>query len=190
MKTQRKIGLALSLATLCCSLAPRAARAQTAPAKPTFVSKKHGFSLYLPQKPTASTRPKPAALGGGNIEVFATPLAPVSYSIVPIVLPAAASNISQKLYFDSVQTGILQSSGGKAVGARDLKVNGQTVRSFLWSFRAPTKTSKSPVTFAGETRIYKVGARTFQFTALVPSSQLGANRAQIGKVFGSILIRR
>lgn len=187
MKIQPRIGVALALTTLVVPFVAPIASAQT---KPTFVSKKHGFSIYLPQKPTASTRPKPAMLGRGTIEVFTTPPAPVSYSIVPLTLPASAANISRKVYFDSVQQGILQSSGGKAVGSRDLKVNGQAVRAFGWSFSAPTKTSKSPVAFAGETRIYKLGARTYQFTALVPKGQLAASRAQIGKVLGSVTIAK
>ena len=187
MQTRHKIGVALALTTLGSFLSAPIARAQT---KPNFVSQKHGFSIYLPRKPTTSTRPKPAALGSGTLEVFSTPPTPVSYSIVPIVLPAVAAKVSQKLYFDSVQVGILQSSRGKSLGSRDLKVNGQTVRSFLWSFSAPTKTSKALVNFAGETRIYKIGARTYQFTALVPSNRLAANRAQVGKVFGSIQIAK
>ena len=185
MAFQHKFSFALC-ATLLGALAP-VAHAQT---KPNFVSKKHGFSIYLPQKPTASTRPKPAMLGGGTLEVFTTKPAPVSYSIVPLTLPAAAKNVPQKTYFDSVQSGILQSSRGKAVSARDLKVGGQTVRAFGWSFAAPTVTSKAPVKFSGETRIYKIGARTYQFTALVPTAQLAAHRAQIAKVLGSIVIAR
>ena len=185
MKTHFKPSLWSALALL--ALAP-SVRAQAT--KPNFSSKKHGFSLYLPQKPAASTRPKPAMLGGGKVETFATPMTPVSYSIVPIVLPDAAKGLSQKLYFDSVQTGILQSSKGKAVSSKTLKVGGQTARDFHYSFATPTATSKTPVKFLGQTRIYKLGARTYQFTAIAPAADFAKNRAQTAKVFGSIQIAK
>ena len=160
------------------------------PAKATFTSKKYGFSLYLPQTPQTQKKALPAQIGGGSTDIYFTPPNPVSYSIVPIVLPAAARNIPQKLYFDSVQQGIVQSAKGKAVGSRDVKVNGLTARDFLWSFSTPTPESKTPVTFAGQTRIYKVGLRTYQFTAVVKSSDKAKNQAQINKVLGSIVIAK
>ena len=101
---------ALTLAPWDVATSPAHAQSAT---KPTFISKKYGFSLYLPQKPQTGTRPKPAGLGGGTIEYFATPLKPVSYSIVPITLPATAAKLSQKTYLDSVQAGILAASKGK-----------------------------------------------------------------------------
>ena len=156
--------------------------------KPTFTSKKYGFALYLPQTPQTQKKALPAAIGGGSTDVYFTPPTPVSYSIVPIVLPAKAGNISQKLYFDGVQKGILLSSNGKAVGVRDVKVNGKTARDFQWSFSAPTAQSQTPVKFAGRTRIYKIGRRTFQFTAVVKSADFAKNQAQINKVLGSIVI--
>ena len=186
----------VALFALC--LAPLAATApalaQTAPTKatvkPTFTSKKYGFSLYLPQTPQTRKKALPPQIGGGSTDIYFTPPTPVSYSIVPIVLPAEAGNIPQKLYFDSVQSGILQSSRGKALDSHDVKVNGLTARDFLWSFSTPTPDSKTPITFAGQTRIYKVGLHTYQFTAVVKSANKAKNQAQINKVLGSIVIAK
>ena len=186
-----------TLLALC--LAPLAATAptfaQTAPvktalAKPTFTSKKYGFSLYLPQTPQTQKKQLPAAIGGGSTDIYFVKPQPVSYSIVPITLPKRAGGLSQKAYFDSVQQGILLSSKGQLVGARDVKVNGQTARDFQWSFSAPTPTSKTPVKFAGRTRIYKIGLRTWQFTAIIPQAQRAKNAAQISKVLDSIVIAK
>lgn len=182
--------LVLSAICLAAIAATPPAMAQKASAKPTFTSKKYGFSLYLPQTPQTQKKALPAQIGGGSTDIYFTPPNPVSYSIVPIMLPAAAAGLPQKLYFDSVQQGILQSSNGKSVGARDVKVNGLTARDFLWSFSTPTPDSKAPVTFAGETRIYKFGRRTFQFTAVVKSADRAKNQAQIDKVLGSIVIKK
>ena len=180
------------LAAVCLALtvAMSPALAQTAPAKATFISKKYGFSLYLPQTPQTRKQALPPQIGGGSTDIYFTPPQPVSYSIVPIKLPAKASNISQKSYFDGVQQGILLSSKGKIVGVRDVKVNGQTARDVQWSFSTPTPDSKTPVKFAGRTRIYKIGRRTFQFTAVVKSADFAKNQAQISKVLGSIVIRK
>ena len=163
--------------------------AWSAPAKPTFTSSKYGFSLYLPVTPQTQKKALPPQIGGGSTDIYYTLPKPVSYSIVPIVLPAKLSNVSQKQYFDGVQSGILQPSRGQAIGSRDVKVNGVTARDFLWSFSAPTPESKTPVKFAGQTRIYKIGRRTFQFTALVKSADRAKNQAQIDKVLGSIRIK-
>lgn len=89
-----------------------------------------------------------------------------------------------------MQSGILLPSRGKALGSRDVKVNGITARDFLWSFSTPTPDSKTPITFAGQTRIYKVGLRTYQFTAVVKSANKAKNQAQINKVLGSIVIAK
>ena len=192
-----KIHFSLAVLAAVC-LAPTVATspawAQTAKAKatvkPTFTSKKYGFSLYLPQTPQTQKQALPPQIGGGSTDIYFTPPTPVSYSIVPIKLPAKASKISQKSYFDGVQRGILLSSNGKIVGVRDVKVNGQTARDVQWSFSAPTPKSKTPVKFAGRTRIYKIGRRTFQFTALVKEAQRAKNGAQIAKVLGSIVINK
>ena len=160
------------------------------PVKPNFYfAKKYRFSLYLPQTPQTQKKALPPQIGGGSTDIYYTPPTPVSYSIVPIVLPGKLSNVPQKQYFDSVQSGILQPSRGKALGSRDVKVNGVTARDFLWSFSTPTPESKTPVKFSGETRIYKIGRRTFQFTALVKSADFAKNKAQIAKVLGSIRIK-
>ena len=168
------------------------APAKVAPAQPTFTSKKYGFALYLPKTPQTQKKQLPAQIGGGSTDIYYTLPQPVSYSIVPIVLPTAAAKVSQKAYFDGVQSGILQSSGGKgkAVSSRDVKVNGQIARDFGWTLSAPTADSKKPVQFSGQTRIYKVGRRTFQFTALVKSAERAKNQAQINKVLGSIVITK
>lgn len=190
MKNTLLLGATLGVLSLMpLDVATPPAQAQSA-TKPTFMSKKYGFSLYLPQKPQTGTRPKPAGLGGGTIEYFATPLKPVSYSIVPITLPAAAAKLSQKSYFDSVQNGLLTASRDKLVSSKTLKVNGQTARAVTYSITTPTATSRAPVKFVGQTRIYRNGLRTLQFTALVPANQLAANRAQISKVFGSVQLTR
>ncbi len=184
----------LSAVCLAPTVATSPAWAQTAKTKatvkPTFTSKKYGFSLYLPQTPQTQKKQLPPQIGGGSTDIYFTPPQPVSYSIVPIKLPAKASNISQKLYFDGVQQGILLSSKGKIVGVRDVKVNGQTARDVQWSFSTPTPDSKTPVKFAGRTRIYKIGRRTFQFTAVVKSADFAKNQAQISKVLGSIVIAK
>ncbi len=166
------------------------APAKAAPAKPSFTSKKYGIALYLPVTPQTQKKALPAQLGGGSTDVYFTLAKPVSYSIVPIVLPAAAAKMPQKLYFDSVQQGILMSSKGKLIGAREVKVNGQTARETQWSFSTPTAESKTPINFAGQTRIYKIGRRTFQVTAIVKSAERAKNQAQIDKVFGSIVISK
>ena len=182
----------LVLFTLC--LAPIAATApaiaQAAPVKPNFTAKKYGFSLYLPQTLQSQKKELPPQIGGGSTDIYYTPPKPVSYSIVPIVLPKEASKTSQKEHFDSVQEGILQPSRGKALGSRDVKVNGVVARDFRWSFSTPIPESKTPVKFSGQTRIYKVGRRTYQFTALVKSADLAKNKAQIAKVLGSIVIAK
>ena len=132
----------------------------------------------------------PAQIGGGTTDIYFVKPRPASYSIVPVNLPAAAAKMPQKLYFDSVQQGILMSSQGKIIGARDVKINGQTARDFQWSFSAPTPASKTPVKFSGRTRIYKIGRRTLQFTAVVEEAQRTKNQAQINKVLNSIIVAK
>ena len=162
----------------------------SAPAKATFSSKKYGFALYLPGAPQTQKKALPAQIGGGSTDIYFTLPKPVSYSIVPIILPATASKLSQKTYFDSVQQGVLISSKGKIIGARDVKVNGQTARDFQWSFSTPTPESKTPVKFNGRTRIYKIGPRTLQFTAVVKSADFAKSQVQIVKVMDSIVITK
>ena len=180
----------LSPALVALPVIAQGAPTSPAPTKPTFTSKKYGFSLYLPSTPQTQKKELPPQIGGGSTDIYYTLPKPVSYSIVPIVLPAAAANIPQKLYFDSVQSGIIQPAKGKALGSRDVRVNGQIARDFLWSFSTPMPNSKTPVTFAGQTRIYKIGRRTFQFTALVKSAGKAKNQAQINKVLNSIVITK
>ncbi len=176
------------------ALAPSAsaqnALAKSASAKPTFTSKKYGFALYLPKTPQTKKQALPAQIGGGSTDIYFVLPQPVSYSIVPITLPAKADGMSQKQYFDTVQKGILLPSKGKLVGARDIKVNGVVARDFQWSFSAPTPESKTPIKFAGRTRIYKIGRRTLQFTALVKSAEFAKNQAHINKVLNSIVITK
>ena len=175
---------------LCSPIWAQNAPAKTAPAKPTFTSTKYGFALYLPATPQTRKKQLPASLGGGTTDIYVTLPNPVSYSVVPIVLPAAARGLPQKTYFDSVQQGILLSSKGKIIGARDVKVNGTLARDFQWSFSTPTPESKTPVKFNGRTRIYKIGPRTLQFTAVVKSADFAKSQAQIVKVMDSIVISK
>ena len=164
--------------------------AQNVPAKPTFTSTKYGFALYLPATPQTQKKALPASLGGGSTDVYFTLPNPVSYSIVPILLPAQASKMPQKTYFDDVQKGILLPSKGAIIGARDVKINGQTARDLQWSFSTPTPDSKTPVKFNGRTRIYKIGRRSWQFTAVVKSADFARSQAQINKVLDSVVIAK
>lgn len=182
--------LALTLIAATAPAFAQNAPVKAAPTKPTFTSKKYGFALYLPSTPQTQKKQLPAALGGGTTDIYATLPNPVSYSIVPILLPAAAKGLPQKTYFDSVQQGVLLSSKGKTIGARDVKINGTTARDFQWSFSTPTPESKTPVKFNGRTRIYKIGPRTLQFTAVVKSADYAKGQAQIVKVMDSIVIAK
>ena len=158
---------------------------KTAPAKATFTSKKHGFSLYLPSQPKIFRRPLPEA-EGGIVEVFVTVPNPASYLAIPVNLSGDEAKLPQLEYFDSVQKGIIEVSKGKLLGASDEIINGQNTRVLTYSFALPSQ----PNPLFGETHLYKIGKRSFQFTTYVPQSQLKAKRAQINKVLGSIVIAK
>ena len=160
---------------------------KNAPAKATFTSKKYGFSLYLSSQPKIFSRPMPEA-EGGIIEVFVTIPNPVSYLAIPVNLLDDDDEVklSQLEYFDSVQKGIIEVSKGKLLGASDEKINGQDTRILTYSFALPSQ----PNPLFGETHLYRIGKRSYQFTAYVPQSQLKAKRAQMNKVFGSIVLTK
>lgn len=121
---------------------------------------------------------------GGIVQVFVTTPNPVSYLAIPVNLPANEVKLSQTEFFDSSEKGVVEASKGKLLGSRDEKINGQNTRVLTYSFVLPSL----PNPLFGETHLYKVGKRSYQFTAFVPQSQLNANRAQMNKVFGSIQI--
>ena len=161
-----------------------------APAKATFTSQKHGFALYLPSKPEVRQQPIPADMGGGTMESFVVAPDPVAYVVVPVKLPKSAADLEQENFFDSVQEGQLESTGGTLISSRDVTFNGHTVREIEASFSTPTADSKTPVKFINQVRVYRVGDRSFQFAALVPEKQRAANQAQIDKVFNSVVINK
>ena len=161
-----------------------------APAKATFTSDKYGFALYLPSQPQTKQQEIPREMGGGTMDLFIVPPAPVAYTIVPLKLPGGAADADESKFFDGVEEGLLQSTKGKRLSSRDIEVNGQSLREVKTTFSTPTPTSQTPVKFVNQTRIYRIGDRSIQFAAIAPETELAKNQAQIDKVLNSIVVTK
>ena len=169
-------------------VAPVAA-SQSAPAKATLTSKEYGFALYLPSKPKLQQEPLPKEAGGGTIDVYTDNSGPVGYVLSPLKVSNKDPVTDYKKYYDEIEATDSEPGADKStlISSRDLIDKGLPYRDIVSSYTIPGENSAPATKMISEVRLYLVGDRFISFAAVAPERDRATNKAQIEKVFNSIV---
>lgn len=160
-------------------LAPLATSIVRAAPAPTFTSKKDGYSIYLPGKPTAASRPM-AMPGRGQMTVNFISLTqpPLSFVVIPMKLPGAPRGASIDGFLSGIERGFTLSTAAKLISSKKISLNGAPGRETV--VQAGTNLMRG--------RFFVKGSRSYQVVAVSPKSGDAKYRARVMQVLDSFRI--
>lgn len=174
-----KSSLLLGGALLAASLAPPAVLPVQAAPAPTYTSKKDGYAIYLPGKPTVASRPVALPnMGQMTVNFISLAKPPVSYIVIPMKLPGTPSAANTQQFLEGVTRGFTLSTAAKLLSNQKISLNGAPGRSIL--VQVGTNLMRG--------RFFVKGNRSYQVIVVSPKSGDAKYRAQALQVLDSFRI--
>lgn len=161
------------------TLAPLAMAPVLAAPAPTYTSKKDGYAIYLPGKPTLGSRPMPIpGTGQQTVNFISVAKPPVAYVVIPMKLPGTPKGASIQQFLTGVERGFTLSTAAKLLSSKKISLNGAPGREIL--VQVGTNLMRG--------RFFVKGNRSYQVIAVSPKNGDAKYRAQITNVLNSFRI--
>ena len=151
---------------------------------PTFSSAADGYALWLPSKPTQSSRAQQIAGKSVAFRVVTASAAPFTFAVVSARLPAGMKTPDARRQLDAVQSGFLipaTRAGFSLQSSQDLRSNGVIGRELI----VGSKTQPNLI----RVRLFFKAPMSYQVMAVGPKNPSAAQRAQVGRVLDSFRMK-
>lgn len=159
-------------------LTPLAAPVLAAPA-PTYTSKKDGYAIYLPGQPKSVSRQMAASgIGRKKVDFISLTRGPLTYVVIPMLLPAAPTGANLDGFLNGVQRGFTASPAAKLLSSNKISLPGAPGREILVQVGQNLLRG----------RFFVKGKRSYQVVAIVPRSGAAKYGAQVAQVLNSFRI--
>ncbi len=154
----------------------------TAGVAPSFTSRADNFAIWLPGVPQQNEKEVDDGRGGKTkVTMVQLNRHPVTYLIIPTLIPAAAAKLDSARFLDSVQDGYLSSlkvGSGQLKGTRDVSLQN-------YPGREMTSTLGSNVILS---RFFLTAKRSYHLSAIATEAEAAKNGDEINKVLDSFQI--
>jgi hypothetical protein len=142
-----------------------------------FTSRKAGFSIYFPVKPTENITEQKTEWGTHETMVFQSETAPVTYIVFVITIPPSVDTSDPERFLNGVEKGLLEESKAKVLKHREFNLQGMPSRELHTSLLDGKALSRNYICFKPNV--------TYQIMAVAMKDEFKKQQKQIDKVFKS-----